>query len=70
MSHYSPGWLDPRTIGGPFTRIAPLDFEKIIINGEDRFFDSMETGWRFYYQAAKEQALDQDTTPSVPTRGG
>ena len=55
MSQYSPGWLDPRSIEGPFTLIAPLDFQKITIGEEPHFFDSMEMGWQFYYEVAKEQ---------------
>jgi hypothetical protein len=58
VSQYSPGWLDLRTIGGPYTRIAPQDFQKIILKGEDHFFDSMEMGWQFYYLVAKKRAQD------------
>lgn len=56
--HYAPvaGWLDPRSIEGPFTRIAPLDYSKITIHGDDFFFDSPQMGWEFYYTTAKEQA--------------
>ena len=67
MSQYSPGWMDPRTIEGPFTLIAPVDFGKINLKGEDHFFDSMEMGWRFYYDMAKRQKTDaQDRATPLP----
>lgn len=50
---YCPGWLDPRTIEGPFTRIAPYDYSMISINGKPFQFDSAQMGWEFYYSMAK-----------------
>ncbi len=52
---YCPGWLDPRSVEGPFTRIAPDDFSKITMNGEDFYFDTAQMGWEFYYNVAKEK---------------
>ena len=53
---YCPGWLDPLSIEGPFTRIAPSDYSKITINGENFYLDTAQMGWEFYYHAAKEHA--------------
>ena len=50
---YCPGWLDPRTIEGPFTRIAPYDYSMISLNGKPFQFDSAQLGWEFYYSMAK-----------------
>ena len=62
---YSYGWLDPLSITGKFSRIAPLDFQKVSIGGTDHFFDSAETGWRFYYEAAKAQNVKEPSPDEV-----
>ena len=64
---YCPGWLDPRSIEGPFTRIAPLDFSKITFLGRVYYFDTAQMGWEFYYHAAKEQAKYHATKEKTET---